>query len=124
VEKINSVSQGPKIDLAELLSRVDNDLELLRDLALIFKDDFPRHLQVLRQAVGARDLKQVKVASHTIKGMLANLAVTRGAAAAAQLEQLAGNGAEDSLALAMSEFEREVEGLLLEMESRVEEVQS
>jgi hypothetical protein len=47
--------------------------------------------------------------------MLSNLAVSR--AAAEQLEHLAGSGAADSLAQALNEFEREVGGLLPEMET-------
>jgi len=85
MENVKSASQAQKIDMAELLLRVDNDLELLRDLFSIFQDDFPRHLQALRRAVSISDLHQVKVASHTMKGTLANLAVSRAAALAAQL---------------------------------------
>ena len=77
MENVKSASQAQKIDMAELLLRVDNDLELLRDLFSIFQDDFPRHLQALRRAVSISDLHQVKVASHTMKGTLANLAVSR-----------------------------------------------
>ena len=124
LEKASGVSSLRKVDMEELLSRVDNDLELLRDLVAIFKQDFPRHLGTLRQGVAARDLKQVKIVSHTMKGMLLNLAVPRAANAAACLEQLAGSGDVDSLGQATAEFEREVDGLLSEMEARMEEVRS
>jgi HPt (histidine-containing phosphotransfer) domain-containing protein len=56
---------------------------------MILKEDFPRHLEDLRGAAASQDMKAVKVVGHTLKGMLSNLAVTK-AAAAAQLEQLAG----------------------------------
>jgi HPt (histidine-containing phosphotransfer) domain-containing protein len=93
----NEVSRGHRVDLAELLSRLDNDRELLRELLVIFKEDFPRHHEALREAVARGDLKATKVVSHTLKGMLSNLAVTEAAAAAAKLEQLAGSGAKESL---------------------------
>ena len=109
--------------MAELLSRVDNDLELLGDLIAIFQDDFPRHLHALQRAVSEKDLHGVKVASHTMKGMMANLAVSRAAASAAQLEELAATGSATALPAALAEFEREVDGLLVEMKIRAEEAQ-
>jgi hypothetical protein len=55
--------------------------------------------------------------------MLANLAVSRAATAAAQLEQVAGAGSTESVGSALAEFEREVDGLLVEMQVRAEEAQ-
>src|SRR5438046_640068 len=109
--------------MTELLLRLDNDLELLRDLISIFQDDFPRHLEALRRAVSANDLHEVKVASHTIKGMLSNLAVSRAATLAGQLEQLAGAGSAAAIPAALAEFEQEADGLLVEMQIRGEEAQ-
>jgi HPt (histidine-containing phosphotransfer) domain-containing protein len=123
VEKLKSASQTQTIDMTELLQRLHNDLELLRDLFSIFQDDFPRHLWALRRAVSIGDLHQVKVASHTMKGMLGNLAVKRAAGLAAQLEQLAGAGSTATIPSALAEFEREVEGLLVEIQIRGEEAQ-
>ena len=124
VEKVKSAAQTQKIDMTELLQRVDNDLELLHDLFSIFQDDFPRQLQALRRAVSTSDLHQLKVASRTMKGMLANLAVRRAAGLAAQLEQLAGAGSTAAIPPALAaEFEREVEGLLVEIQFRGEEAQ-
>lgn len=119
----NHSSNEFTIDFRELLSRVDNDRELLLDLMSIFKEDFPRHVRELTDVIAARDYKRITVVSHTIKGMLANLAVTRAAAAAARLEQLGReNGGEADIADALRGFEREVQGLLPEMEAYMAEV--
>ena len=120
---IKNASEAHKVDMAELLSRVDNDYELLRDLVSIFQEEFPRHLEALRRAVGDSNLSQVKITSHTMKGMLANLSANRGAASAARLEQLAGAGSAASMANALAEFEREIDGLLAEIQVRAEEAQ-
>ena len=40
-------------DHQELLARVENDRELLRDLLTIFKEEFPLQLRALREAVEA-----------------------------------------------------------------------
>jgi len=122
MEKVQNCYQRSRVDLPELLARVDNDRELLHDLLTIFKEEFPRHLQALRDAVASEDMKQTKIVSHTLKGMLSNLAVTGAATAAAQLEQLACGGAKASLQEAFTAFELEVQGLLPEMETHMAEV--
>jgi HPt (histidine-containing phosphotransfer) domain-containing protein len=122
MDSSTELPQRPTIDFAELLARVDNDRELLIDLMGIFKEDFPRHMKELVEVAAARDLKKAAVVSHTLKGMLANLAVTHAAAAAAKLEQLARDGADAAIAEALVAFEREVHGLLPEMEAYMSEV--
>jgi HPt (histidine-containing phosphotransfer) domain-containing protein len=120
----NQPSNESAIDFPELLARVDNDRELLLDLMSIFKEDFPRHVRELANVIAAHDLKKMTVVSHTLKGMLANLAVTRATSAAAKLEQLGREGgAESEIADAHCAFQREVQGLLPEMEAYMAEVQ-
>jgi len=119
VNKANRSSDAASVNLSELLARVDNDRELLRELLSIFKNEFPDHLQALRNAVAANDADQAARVSHTLKGMLANLAVTKAAASASRLEQLARAGEISSLGGALAAFEKEVQGLLPEMESYV-----
>ncbi len=101
----------------KLLARVDNDRELLCDLISIFKEEFPGHLRSLRDAVARRDSAEIVSVSHTLKGMLSNLAVSKAAGAAARLEQLGRTGETVSLPDALAAFEREVHGLLPEMET-------
>jgi HPt (histidine-containing phosphotransfer) domain-containing protein len=124
MEKLHSESQSARVDLAELLSRLDNDHELLRDLVTIFKEDFPKLVQALQDSVAQADMTRARIASHTLKGMLLNLAVPRAAAAAGRLEELATEGAGASIQEALAAFEAEVGGLLPEMETYVTEVQS
>jgi HPt (histidine-containing phosphotransfer) domain-containing protein len=122
MDKAQGISQGSSINFPELLSRVDNDRELLLDLFAIFKEDFPRHLQALRDAVSRKDVDQIAAVSHTLKGMLLNLAVTRAAKGAAQLEELAHSEEHTSVQNALAAFEMEVQGLLPEMEAYTAEV--
>jgi HPt (histidine-containing phosphotransfer) domain-containing protein len=67
-------------------------------------------------------MKQIATVSHTLKGMLSNLAVTRAAKGAAQLEDLAHSGESISVRKALAAFEMEVQGLLPEMEAYTAEV--
>jgi len=114
--------RASRIDFPELLSRVDNDRELLCELLGIFKEDFPRHLRALQDAVAHQDMKQAATLSHTLKGMLLNLSVTRAASEAAQVEQSAQQGSLAAVQTALTAFELEVQGLMAEMETHMVEV--
>jgi HPt (histidine-containing phosphotransfer) domain-containing protein len=113
---------GQVWNLAELVDRIDNDQELLRDLLKIFKEDFPRTMQSLESAVAAEDLKNASRLSHTLKGMLASLGATRAAAAAGKLEVLATAGETASLRGALDALGREAESLVPELNAYMAEV--
>lgn len=115
-------SSQPVWNLAELSARVDNDHELLRDLLVIFKEDSPRMMQPLRSAVAAGEAKSVASLSHTLRGMLSNLAATRAAAAAAELERLAGAANKSSFQAALDRLEAETAALVPEIEAYLAEV--
>jgi HPt (histidine-containing phosphotransfer) domain-containing protein len=109
-------------NLPELLHRVDNDQELLRDLLTIFKEDFPKTIQRLEAAVAAADLKNAAALSHTLKGMLSNLGGTRAAAAASALEQLANAGEKVALRQGFDALQQESARLLPELDAYMAEV--
>jgi two-component system, sensor histidine kinase and response regulator len=111
------------VNLPELLVRVNNDYDLLRELIEIFKEEFPRLLEALRQAVAREDLKKVEATSHALKGMLSGLSVTRAAAIAARLEEMGRErkppGLREDLALLESEvadLSSELDGYAAESE--------
>jgi CheY-like chemotaxis protein/HPt (histidine-containing phosphotransfer) domain-containing protein len=109
-------------DYGELLARVDNDRELLHDLLRIFKEEFPRYLQALREAVGTGDGKLVASAAHTLKGMFLNLAAAPAAAAASRLEQLGRNGEKSGFQDALADFERDAANLSPQLDAFMAEV--
>jgi HPt (histidine-containing phosphotransfer) domain-containing protein len=117
-------SAASKVNLSELLTRVDNDRELLCDLLLIFKEEFPGYLASLEKAVVRKDAAQIASLGHTLKGMLSNLAVARASASAARLEKLAQAGDTASLGDAYAAFEQDVHGLLPEMETYMAEARA
>lgn len=110
------------IDFAELLARVENDRELVRDLLLLFKEEFPRHHQALREAVASLDAKRVASEAHTLKGMLSNLAAREPAGAAARLEQLGRSGETSEFADCLAAFDHLSKQLLLQVDSCVADV--
>jgi len=112
-----SVATPSVLNVTELLSRVDNDRELVSELFFIFKSVFPSHLQRLSDAVLKQQPKQVEAESHTLKGMLLNLSAARAAAIASELENLGRENKITGMSEALTEFQSEVETLLLQMES-------
>jgi len=115
----NDPSPIPIVNVVELLARVDNDAELLRELIAIFKIELPHNLGVLREAIAQGNLKSVQKSGHMLRGMLSNLGATRGTAAAAQLEQLGDSSDHTALKSALALFESEVIDLLPELEACV-----
>ena len=67
-------------------------------------------------------MKQTSTVSHTLKGMLLNMAIPRAATAAALLERFAQEETKASVPKAFAAFEMEVQGLLPEMETCMGEV--
>jgi PAS domain S-box-containing protein len=122
MKEAEKVSPDVALDFPELLGRVENDRELLRDLLLIFKDEFPRHLHSLSEAVESMDSGRVSAAAHTIKGMLLNLAAPHAAAAAAQLERLGRDGKTSAFQESFALLESEAAKLLLFVEVHMTEV--
>ena len=104
------------IDMSELLARVEDDRELMRDLLLVFKEEFPRHLQALRDAVSSMDGEKVAVEAHSLKGMLSNLAANPAAAAATRIEQLGRNREASQFPEAFASFEEISKELLLQLD--------
>jgi HPt (histidine-containing phosphotransfer) domain-containing protein len=104
------------LDREELLNRVEHDEELAREILSIFQTDTAARRAALRQAVESRNAAEVRAAAHAFKGMLANLAATPASLAAAHLEMLAKEEKSEDLAQAWQAFERELEGVLLEVE--------
>ena len=122
-QKGDSSTQGA-VNLGELLTRVENDHELLCELIGIFKEDFPRLLQSLQQSVACEDMKNVEATSHALKGMLSGLSVTQASATASRLEQMGREGKTSGLTDALTLLESEVAQLLPELDAYAEEAKS
>jgi two-component system sensor histidine kinase/response regulator len=110
------------IDVTELLARVEDDRDLIRDLLLIFREEFPAHLQAMRDAVNSMDAEKVAAEAHALKGMLSNLAANPAAAAAARLEQLGRNREVSQFQEAFGSFEEISKELLLQLDVCMSEV--
>lgn len=75
-------------DKAVALSRVGGDAELLKEIAELFLDDYPKSLSELRDAVQSGDAKRVERTAHGIKGSVSNFGAGPAVDAALQLETM------------------------------------
>ncbi len=85
-------TRAPAFDLAEALTRVDGDEDLLKELITVFAEEYPAWIADLRAAVAAADAPWVRRAAHTIKGAVDNCGAGSAFDAAFRLERMAGEG--------------------------------
>jgi two-component system, sensor histidine kinase and response regulator len=108
------------VNLPELLIRVDNDRDLLRELIEIFKEEFPRLLQQLLEQIVRGDMKSVESTAHGLKGMLSGLSAMRAAGVAARIEQMGRERNSSRLNDEVALLEREVEKVSPELDASIE----
>ena len=96
------------VNLPELLARLENDRELLCEVLEIFTEEFPVLQVRLKDALARGELREVGVAAHTLKGMLASLSFVRASTSAMWIERMAAELAPDGIAAEMVELEHSV----------------
>jgi HPt (histidine-containing phosphotransfer) domain-containing protein len=82
----------PVLDRAFAEARVGGDAELLRELAALFLEEYPRLLEAIRAALAAGDARALERAAHGLKGSVANFGAPAAVAAALALEQAGKRG--------------------------------
>ena len=120
----DSVAGELSVDSAELLARVEGDRDLLQSLIAIFREDYPKQLGALREAVASKNASAIASTSHALKGMLANLAGKKASAVAAYLEQSARKGELGKVREGLPELDREIARVEAALEGICPEVHS
>lgn len=69
-----------------LMARIDNDDELLEDLAAYFIKDIDKNIELLETLLQKGDADSAKKQAHVIKGMCANIGGERAQALALKIE--------------------------------------
>jgi HPt (histidine-containing phosphotransfer) domain-containing protein len=69
--------QSPVFDYEDFLYRIDGDVDLLKEVIVIFLEDTPRLLANLYSGIRSGDKKTVERAVHTLKGATANISAKR-----------------------------------------------
>jgi two-component system, sensor histidine kinase and response regulator len=99
------------IDWTVAMSHVDDDMQLLAELAAMFVQDCPRLLRESRESIGQNDHSGLERAAHTLKGRLAFFGINDLRDKALRLEmmgrmQIAGEGVE-----LLAEIETDIESI-------------
>jgi PAS domain S-box-containing protein len=96
--------QTPPLDRSALMHRVSGDVGLLREMTDLFRDDGPRLLADVEEAVTLGDARRLKHAAHTLKGAVSNFGAEPAIAAAQRLEAMGQRGDLDGAGDALSEL--------------------
>ena len=102
-------------DAARALERLGGDEGLFREIVQMFLHEAPKHLAGLREALAQRDKDSVERIAHTLKGELSYLGVSAAAHHASKLEDAGRNGDLECAAGIRISLEKDVEGLLENM---------
>ena len=109
--------QEPVLDRPAALARVGGDLDLLKEIAALFLDEYPRVLDEIHQALSTGDAKALERSAHGLKGSVANFGARAAVGAAFQLEQLGREHKLDQVPQSLAALERTLACLHAELSS-------
>ncbi|MCU1336945.1 MAG: rpfC [Bryobacterales bacterium] len=109
--------QEPVLDRAMALARVGGDLELLKEIAALFLDEYPRELENMHKALATGDAKTLEHSAHGLKGSVANFGARAAVDAAFQLEQFGRAHKLDQVPPALAALEQTLACLHTELSS-------
>jgi len=81
-----NLDSEPAINLAPALARLENDRELLRDLAQFYIEDVPALIQEIQKGIDHADFELITRSAHSLKGLSSNFDAYRAVAAALAIE--------------------------------------
>jgi len=88
---LESAPLQPMIDRRVALSRVGGDMELLKEIAVLFLDTYPEVLKEIRSATERGDAQMLEQSAHGLKGSVANFGAAAAVEAALVLENMGRN---------------------------------
>ncbi len=109
----------PVFDASLALERVDDDKELLLEIAGLFLEDVPRMLQELRRASADLDTKAIEHSAHSIKGSVGNVGGLAAHEAALRLEEQVKVGCDEEIAGSVDRLIHEVDRLTVALGTAV-----
>jgi len=108
-------SKTTSIDIKELLSRVDGDEMLLKEIIALFLEDYPGLMAQIQDAVAAGDNAGLERVSHTLKGSIGNFAAKSAFDAALRLEMIGRSGDMSAAREAYIALEEEIRRLAVSL---------
>lgn len=105
------------LNRAIALERIGGDEDLLREIALLFLDDYPNLMSAIRQAVASKDAEGLERAAHSLKGSVSNFGADMAQRAALELEMMGRNRQLTNADSAFARLEKAMASLLPEMQA-------
>ncbi|HEV3263487.1 MAG TPA: response regulator [Gemmataceae bacterium] len=99
------------LDVRAALARVGGNVQLLHELAGVFRDDCSRLIPEIRDALNQQEAQRVQSAAHTLKGMVGFFAAAGATEAALKLEAMARDGRLDGAAEAFTALVAEIDNI-------------
>lgn len=87
-----AIAELPVFDADDFMERMDEDVDLVREVIAIFLEDAPDLMAALETAVAGGQEKAIERAAHTLKGAAANISAIRLQQSAHRLERLFRDG--------------------------------
>jgi HPt (histidine-containing phosphotransfer) domain-containing protein len=110
----------PSFDAEAVLIHVDNDRDLLRELAELLCEDAPNTMDRIREAAENEDAEALWQAAHALKGAVANFAALGARDLAQTLERKGREGDLDGAPGLVQRLEVELERLFQDLRSFVD----
>src|SRR5207244_5442871 len=98
-------------DADDLVIRLGNDSQLIRELVDLFLSSYPGRLEELKQSVAEGDARRTEFLAHSLKSSVGNFSAWAAFHAAERLEVLAKNSEMESATAACVELEQAIERL-------------
>jgi two-component system, sensor histidine kinase and response regulator len=109
------------INRKDLAERLDNDIELFRELAELFIEDSTFLMEKIQNSIESSDANQLRKSAHTIKGSVSNFSAQKAYDSAFRLETIGKNEELDKAETAFKELRDEVNNLKEAMKLLVKE---
>jgi HPt (histidine-containing phosphotransfer) domain-containing protein len=108
---------GPALDHEVALARVGGDAELLKEIAVLFLENYDAWLGEIRQAADRGDALGVEHTAHGLKGSVANFGAQAAVDAALRLENLGRSRDLTDVSGSLAALESALTALRTELES-------
>jgi PAS domain S-box-containing protein len=105
------------VDWSAAFETVGGDRDLLKELMKVFVKDRENQIGDLRQAIESKNLKEVRLGAHSLRGSLRHLGVTTASRLAGAIEELVSADPElDGVEQLFQDFELSVEDAVVEIQ--------
>lgn len=111
-EEVEVEMPNQVFDQKTALSRVDDDMELFREISALFFDESAKLLGEIREAMRLGDMQKLEIAAHTLKGAISNFFAKDAFDAALKMEMAAREKSLREVEAAYPELDRQVERLV------------